>query len=105
MNVLLGIWAFKIKRFPDGAAKNLKARYCARGDRQIEGVNFFDTFAPVVSWTTVRLMLILSAILDLSSQLVDYIAAFVHGPIDKDPKNDSLTPEQQVLYMSMLLVQ
>ena len=95
MNVLPGTWAFRIKRFPDGVVKKLKARFCARGDRQIEGVDYFDTFAPVVSWTTVRLMLILSVILDLRTQQADYTAAFVHAPIDKDPNYDSLTPEQQ----------
>jgi hypothetical protein len=38
------------KRTPDGEIKKLKARLCVRGDLQ-EGV--FDTFAPVVSWTSV----------------------------------------------------
>jgi hypothetical protein len=95
MNVLPSTWAFKVKRFPSGLVKKLKARFCARGDRQIEGVDFFDTFAPVVSWTTVRLMLILSVILNLSTRQADYTAAFVHAPIDRDPNYDSLTPEQQ----------
>jgi hypothetical protein len=95
MNVLPGTWAFKIKRYPDGLVKKLKARFCARGDRQIEGVDYFDTFAPVVSWTTVRLMLILSVILNLSTLQVDYTAAFVHAPIDRDPNFESLTQEEQ----------
>jgi len=95
MNVLPSTWAFKVKRFPSGLIKRLKARFCARGDKQIEGVDFFDTFAPVVSWTTVRLMLVLSAILNLRTIQADYTAAFVHAPIDRDPNYDSLTPEQQ----------
>ena len=36
MNVLGSIWAFKIKRFPDGLIKKFKARFCARGDQQLE---------------------------------------------------------------------
>ncbi len=32
MDVLQGIWAFKIKRLPDGLIKKFKARFCARGD-------------------------------------------------------------------------
>ncbi|EJK76700.1 hypothetical protein THAOC_01524 [Thalassiosira oceanica] len=54
-----GTWAFKCKRFPDGLIKKFKARFCARGDQQLEGADFFETYAPVVQWTTVRLMLIL----------------------------------------------
>ena len=68
--------------------RKLKSRFCVRGDKQIEGVDFFDTFAPVVNWTTVRLMLILSIVLGLSTRQVDYTAAFVHAPIDKDPDWD-----------------
>ena len=95
MNVLPSTWAFKCKRFPSGDIRKLKARFCVRGDRQVEGVDYFDTFAPVVNWTTVRLMLILSIVLGLSTKQVDYTAAFVHAPIDKDPDWDNLTEEEQ----------
>ena len=53
MNVLPSTWAFRCKRFPNGYICKLKAHFCARGDRQVEGVDFFDTFAPVVNWMTV----------------------------------------------------
>jgi hypothetical protein len=81
MNILPGTWAFKCKRYPNGLIKKLKARFCVRGDRQIENVDFFSTFAPVVNWTTVRLLLILSVLLGLSTRQVDYTAAFVQAPI------------------------
>ena len=61
--VLPSTWTFKCKRFPDGLVRKLKARFCARGDCQVEGVDFFDTYAPVVSWTTVRMLLVLSIVL------------------------------------------
>lgn len=95
MNVLPGTWAFRIKRFPTGLIRKLKARFCARGDRQIENVDFFDTFAPVVSWTTVRLLLILSIELQLATKQVDYTAAFVHADIDLPPNYKDMTPQEQ----------
>jgi hypothetical protein len=52
MKVLPTTWAFKCKRYPDGRIRKFKARFCARGDRQVEGIDFFDTFAPVVNWTS-----------------------------------------------------
>ena len=58
MNVIKSTWAFKIKRYPNGLLRKLKARFCVRGDMQIEGVDYFDTFAPVVQWTTIRTLLI-----------------------------------------------
>ena len=48
---------FRRKRSPDGVIKTYKARYCVRGDLQ-EGE--FSTFAPVVSWPTVRLFLVMA---------------------------------------------
>jgi Reverse transcriptase (RNA-dependent DNA polymerase) len=95
MNVLPSTWAFKCKRYPDGNIRKLKARFCVRGDRQKEGIDYFDTFAPVVSWPTVRLMLILSVILNLSTKQVDYTAAFVHAPIDKSPLYDTMTDDEK----------
>jgi transposase InsO family protein len=81
MNVLPSTWAFKCKRFPDGRVKKFKARFCARGDRQKEGIDYFETWSPVVQWTTVRIMLIFSCILWLKSVQADITAAFVHATL------------------------
>ena len=53
MHVIASTWAFKIKRYPSGLVRKLKARFCVRGDQQIEGIDVFETYAPVVSWTTI----------------------------------------------------
>ena len=83
MNVLQSIWAFKIKRFPDGLIKKFKARFCARGDQQLEGIDYFETYAPVVQWTTVRLLLILEVLLKLKSKQGDVTAAFLHSELEE----------------------
>eukprot|EP00956_Cyclotella_meneghiniana_P030803 scaffold78713_cov46-Cyclotella_meneghiniana.AAC.1 len=83
MNVLPSTWAFKIKRFPDGLIKKYKARFCARGDKQIEGVDYFETYAPVVRWTTIRLLLILECLLGLVSKQEDITCAFLHAHLDE----------------------
>lgn len=87
MNVLPSTWAFKCKRYPDGRIKKFKARFCARGDLQVEGVDYFETWSPVAQWVTVRLMMILSVILRLKTAQADITAAFVHA---------ELPPEEQV---------
>jgi hypothetical protein len=76
-NVLPSTWAFQLKRFADGSLSKYKARFCAGGHRQIEGIDFFETFAPVVNWTTVRLLLVLSQVLNLSTKQVDFTVAFM----------------------------
>ena len=58
-NVIQSTWAFKCKWFPDGLIKKFKARFCARGSMQLEGIELFETYASVVLWTTIWLIFIL----------------------------------------------
>ena len=83
-NILDSTWAFKRKRFLDGRVRKLKARLCVQGDQQIEGVDFFDTYAPIVAWSTVRLLLILSVMMGLVTKQVDYTLAFIQSDLNED---------------------
>jgi len=76
--ILPGTWAFRRKRTPDGEIKKWKGRYCVRGDLQ-EGD--FETYAPLASWATVRLFLVLSLVLDWKTVSVDFASAFVQAPL------------------------
>ncbi|CAI7868408.1 unnamed protein product [Closterium sp. NIES-53] len=53
VNIVDGMWLFKVKR-PPGSPPVFKVRYVARGFRQREGVNFFQTIAPTPKMTTLR---------------------------------------------------
>ena len=86
MNSIRSTWAFKLKRYPDGLIKKFKARLCAHGDMKLEGIDFFETYAPVVQWTEIRLMLILEVLLGLKSKQGDVTAAFLHTDLVKDEK-------------------
>lgn len=48
----------------------------------MEGIDFFETYAPVVQWGTVRILLVLSVTLGLVSTQVDYTNVFVQSDID-----------------------
>ncbi len=80
-NVICLTWALKCKRYPNGLIKKLKACFCARGDMQLEGIDFFETYAPVVQWTTIHLMFTLEVLLDLKSKQGDVLAAFLHSDL------------------------
>ena len=71
----------KVKRYPDGRFHKIKARFCARGDKQVEGVDYFDKYAPVISWSTVRLLLCLSISQGWKSRQVDFSNAFVQATL------------------------
>jgi hypothetical protein len=46
-NVIQLTWAFKCKCYVDGLIKKFKARFCARGDMQLEGIDLFETYKPI----------------------------------------------------------
>jgi hypothetical protein len=59
-------WVFQIKQFPDGRKRKYKARFCVRGDQQIEGVNYDENYSSVLSWSIVQLLLCLLVSKDLA---------------------------------------
>ena len=81
--VVPGTWAFKAKRRPDGSFRKFKARFCCRGDLQKvkAGGESLNTYAPVVSWITVRLMLIFALILNLKTRQIDFSNAFAQADL------------------------
>ncbi len=80
-NVIWLTWAFKCKRYPDGLVKKFKACFCARGDMQLEGIDFFEAYAPVVQWTMIFLMFILEVLLGLKLKQGDVTCAFLHADL------------------------
>ena len=59
---ILAIWSYKRKRLPDGSISKYKARLCAHGGMQRWGENYWETYAPVVNWISIRVLFILSLI-------------------------------------------
>jgi hypothetical protein len=82
--VIKSTWFFKLKRLTDGAPSKFKARFCVRGDLQEEGVDYFETYAPVVQWSTVRLLLRMVLKEGWATRQVDYTNAFAQAEIKEE---------------------
>ena len=73
-------WAYKVKRWPNGDMRKIKARICVRGDLQTEGVDdAWETYAPVASWSSIRMLATLSLQRDWVTKQVDDSNAFVQA--------------------------
>jgi hypothetical protein len=79
---IMAIWSFKRKRFPDGSLNKHKARLCAHGGQQTWGQDYWETYAPVVTWASVRLLLIVAKVHGLSSKSIDFVLAFPQADLD-----------------------
>ena len=81
---ILSVWAFKVKRYPDGRILKHKARLNAHGGMQRWGVDYWETYAPVVNWISVRLLMILSIIHNLDTKSIDFVLAFPQATLERD---------------------
>jgi len=64
-HIVTNKWALKHKRNEMGRIVRLKARLVARGFSQIYGIDYLDTYAPVVKLASIRILLSLAAIYSL----------------------------------------
>ena len=75
-------WIYKSKLRPDGSLERRKARLVVRGFSQVEGVDYFETFAPVVRYETVRTVLAVAA-KNMELGQFDVKTAFLYGPLEE----------------------
>ena len=77
-------WVFKCKLQSDGTLERYKARLVAKGCSQKEGIDYEETFAPVMRFATFRMLIAWVAVEDLEMHQVDVKTAFLHGNLDEE---------------------
>jgi hypothetical protein len=79
MNIVGCKWVFGIKRKANGTIERYKARLVAKGFHQQPGIDFAETYSPVVKPITIRTVLALAVSAGWAIHQVDVRNAFLHG--------------------------
>ena len=74
-------WVSRTKYDAQGNIARLKARIVVKGYSQIEGKDFNETFAPVLKYTTLRVLLSIIATLDYEFLQFDVPTAFLNADL------------------------
>ena len=80
----IGMWLYKYKYGADGTIKRHKSRLVVLGNRQVEGVKFTETFAPVAKMTTIQSLLRVVAGKGWIIHQMDVQNAFLHGELKEE---------------------
>jgi hypothetical protein len=77
-------WVYKVKPGTAGNPTRYKARLVARGFEQKDGVDFLETFAPVVRWETIRVLIAIAVHLNWPIHQLDILTAFLNDILKED---------------------
>lgn len=82
-NIVSGKWFFRHKLKEDGTLDRYKARWVVRGFTQRPGVDYGETYSPVVKSATIRTILTIASSRDWPVHQLDVNNAFLHGILDE----------------------
>ncbi|CAH9090012.1 unnamed protein product [Cuscuta epithymum] len=77
-------WVFVRKRNEKNEIVRYKARLVAQGFSQMPGIDYDETYSPVVDATTLRFLIGMSVFERLQMRLMDVVTAYLYGSLDTD---------------------
>lgn len=77
-------WVFKLKRDSDGNIVRYKARLVAKGFTQRYGIDYGETYAPVVRYSTIRFLIAYTVRNNMNIHQMDAITAFLQGDVTEN---------------------
>ena len=83
-NIVKNKWMFEIKKDSAGKVERYHARLVAKGLTQVQGIDYYDTWAPVAKLGSIQLILAIAAQNAWPINMFNFNSAFLNGKLDTD---------------------
>jgi len=77
-------WVFKVKHRSDGRVERFKGRLVAKGFSQRRGIDYFETYSPVVRFSSIRALIAFAVQNGMCIHQMDVVTAFLNGDLHED---------------------
>jgi histone deacetylase 1/2 len=83
-NIIDCKWVYRVKKNADGTIDRYKVRLVAKGYKQRYGIEYEDTFSPVVKAATIRTVLAIAVSRGWVLRQLDVKNVFLHGVLEEE---------------------
>ena len=83
-NIVKNRWVFRIKKDAAEKCKQYKARLVAKGFMQVQGVDYYNTWAPMAKLKSIQFLLATAAQHGWPIDMFDFHSIFLNGKLDSD---------------------
>ena len=77
-------WVFKAKHYPDSSIERYKIRLVAQGFLQVYGIDYTEIFVPMVRRKSLRIFLVIAAMLEMILIQMDIVGAYLESAIGQN---------------------
>jgi hypothetical protein len=82
-NLITSKWVFKVKKIASGKVDKLEARLIARGFQPYRGLDFDETFTPIVKWPTIFIVVVITSKNQWAIKHLEVKTTFLKGDLEK----------------------
>jgi hypothetical protein len=85
IDVIPSVWSMRRKRdLTTNAITKYKSRLNIHGGKQVYGMNYFETYAPVVTWFAIRAFVTIALLFSMYLRQIDFVQAYPQAPMETD---------------------
>lgn len=103
-NMITSKWVFKIKYAPNNLIDRYKTRLVARGFTQVQGIDYEETFAPISSLESLRILVAFAILYGFEIEQMDVPNTYLQSYLEEETRMENFSGvESKALHLGLQL--